>query len=80
MKEATGELSSSVIVLSLIAALAAFFFSVLWPWYKEMYAKDESCANAVCDNGYNRHNNGMAYCVAPEDSSLSDPFECPYRG
>ena len=29
MKEATGELSSSVIVLSLIAALAAFFFSVL---------------------------------------------------
>lgn len=77
MKEATGELSSSVIVLTLIAALAAFFFTVLWPWYENMIAVDESCANAVCDPGYN--SNGLAYCKSPDNPS-GDTFECPYRG
>lgn len=77
MKEATGELSGTVIIVILIAALAAFFFTVIWPFYEDTFEKDESCANAVCDSGYN--SNYMATCYAPGTSS-SRTFECPYRG
>ena len=76
MKEATGELSSSVIVLTLIAALAAFFFNIIWPFYEDTFEKDESCANAVCDIGYN--SNELAWCHAP--GKTTPRFECPYRG
>ncbi len=76
MREATGELSSSVIVIGLIAALAAFFFLMVWPYYRQIHMKDESCANAVCDIGHNAQ--GMATCYSPGDST--NTFECPYRG
>ena len=78
MKEATGELSGTVIIVVLIAALAAFFFNVIWPFYDDTFTKDESCANAVCDVGYN--SNGLAWCHPPGKTSASDRFECPYRG
>lgn len=76
MKEATGELSGTVVVVVLIAALAAFFFNVVWPFYKDSFKKDESCSNAVCDVGYN--SSGLSFCHAPGKSK--DIFECPYRG
>ena len=76
MKEATGELNSSVLVFMAVALLAAFFFSVIWPNIKSGFLKDESCANAICDPGFN--NNLYANCYAP--GNTSHIFECPYRG
>lgn len=76
MKEATGELNSSVLVFMAVALLAAFFFSVIWPNIRSGFLKDESCANAICDPGFN--NNLSANCYAPGDTSHI--FECPYRG
>ena len=75
MKEATGELSGTVIIVVLIAALAAFFFNFIWPFYGDKFEKDENCSNAVCDSGYN--SNGLAWCHAPNSTTW---FECPYRG
>lgn len=77
MKEATGELNSTVLVFTAVALLAAFFFTVIWPRMKVNYLKDESCANAICDIGYKEH--GMADCYAPDDASRHI-FQCPYRG
>lgn len=76
MKEATGDLSGTVIIVVLIAALAAFFFNFIWPFYEDTLDKDESCSNAVCDSGYN--SNGLAWCHPPKNPN--DWFECPYRG
>lgn len=76
MREATGELNSTLIVVMAIAALAAFFFMFVWPIYKGSYLRDESCANAVCDVGHDE--NGFAACYTPGDSGHI--FDCPYRG
>lgn len=76
MREATGELNITVIVVMAIAALAAFLFLFIWPVYKQAYVKDESCSKAVCDVGHN--SKGFATCYIPGEAS--DKFECPYRG
>ena len=76
MKEATGELNSTVLVVMAVALLAAFFFTVIWPTIKANYLRDESCANAICDYGFN--SDLLAYCYAPGDTS--HVFECPYKG
>lgn len=78
MKEATGELNMSVIVISAAALLSAVFFMVIWPMVKQEFKDDATCANAVCDSGYDI-DTGMSKCINP---SASDDFvfECPYRG
>ena len=77
MKEATGELSSSLLVFAAVALLSFFFFTVIWPGIKGNMVRKASCADAVCDAGYN--NNGLAYCYAPNDNGKKI-FECPYKG
>ncbi len=77
MKEAIGELNTTLITFLAVALLSAFFFMIIWPMIKQGLREDESCASAVCDIGYNA--NGMAYCYNPNDDS-KDVFECPYRG
>ena len=76
MKEATGELNSSVIVVAAVALLAAFFFSYLWPVIRKNMEHQEKCSDAICDVGYN--NNYLAYCYSPGDKSKV--YECPYKG
>lgn len=78
MKEATGELNGTVIVVIAVAALTAFFFMVLWPMIKEGFVIDANCASAICAAGYNS-DTGKSPCYNPEDSK-KEIFECPYRG
>ena len=80
MKEATGELNSTVIVVVAVGLLAAFFFSVIWPSVKGNFEKNADCANAVCDVGINASNNNvLVECYAPKDTK-KEIFTCPYRG
>ena len=74
MKEATGELNSSVLVFTAVALLAAFFFMVIWPNIKGGFQHRSTCANAVCESGIN--SNYMVYCINPDDKA-SGTFECP---
>ncbi len=78
MKEATGELTGSVIVVSAVALLTAFFFMFIWPIIKDGMQDRATCANAMCDNGYDP-NTLMAYCKNPNDGS-DEVFMCPFRG
>ena len=76
MKEAAGELTGSVIVVSAVAVLTVFFFTFLWPRFiKKGLVDDATCANAICDIGYNA--NHMATCRPPDREEY---FECPFRG
>ncbi len=77
MKQATGDLNTTVIVLAAVAMLSAVFFMVIWPSVRQGMKEDANCSNAVCDVGYNQ--NGMANCYNPQDSS-KNVFECPFRG
>lgn len=80
MKEATGELNSTVIILTAVALLSAVFFTIVWPIIKEGMYDSASCANAVCDNGYilSGQYAGQAYCYAPNNPG--EVFTCPFRG
>lgn len=48
MKEATGELNMTVIVIVAIAAIAAFFYAFIWPAIKSNITNQQKCASAVC--------------------------------
>ena len=48
MKEATGELNLTVIVVTIVALLSFFFFAVLWPSIRNNFAKETRCDEAIC--------------------------------
>ena len=77
MKEATGELAGSVIVVAAVAVLTAFFFLIIWPMVKSGLEDRATCVNAICDKGANEHH--MAYCYSPADSTKTI-YECPFKG
>ena len=80
MKEATGELNSTVIVVMAVAVLAAFFFSVLWPLIRSNYEANAKCSDAVC--GYNcegdkqEASEGSITCCYNKTTVMT----CPYKG
>jgi len=48
MKEATGELNMTVITVVAIAAVAAFFYAIVWPAIKNSISNNTKCADAIC--------------------------------
>ena len=51
MKEATGELNGTLIVVIAIAALSAIFFTIIWPMLRRDLKEQAKCSTAVCDKG-----------------------------
>ena len=46
MKEATGELNTTVIVVIIVAMLVAFFYFTIWPALKNNMNQNSACAKA----------------------------------
>jgi len=79
MKQAIGELNGTLVVVIAIAALAAIFFTIIWPMLRNNMLDDATCSNAVCDIGVSAtENNGMVYCYSPKDKTKV--IWCPYKG
>ena len=80
MKQATGELNGTLIVVIAIAALSAFFFTILWPMLRKNLKDQSYCSTAVCDRGIETSGDykGMVYCHAPNNKN--EKIYCPYRG
>ncbi len=77
MKEATGELNTTVVVVLAVGVLMAFFYYTLWPIIRENFNKQTQCAKAICD----RCETGV--CDFVTCHSREDPdreFECVYKG
>lgn len=81
MKQATSEVSASVIVVTAVALLTAVFFSIIWPMIRQNIFEDANCANAICDTGLitTGAHSGQTYCYNPADES-KEFFYCSYRG
>lgn len=77
MKEATGELNMTVITVVAIAAVAAFFYAVIWPRVKSNITKSTDCANAVCDSCTT--NNGSRTCTGCKNSEGESIGNCTYK-
>ena len=76
MKEATGELNLTVIVVLTVAGLVAFFSMVLWPIVKKNMTHDQKCSDAIC-KPCTTCGEGMASCHMKNDDT---EFYCPYKG
>ncbi|MBO4245608.1 MAG: hypothetical protein J5892_02560 [Bacilli bacterium] len=57
MKEATGELNMTVITVVAIAAVAAFFYAIVWPAIKASIGKN------TCENGGGTWNASAKCCT-----------------
>ena len=79
MKEATGELNMTVVVVIAVGILAAFFYTTIWPLIRNTYVATSKCSDAVCDPS--TVSNGKATCIyyingQPQGNS----FECVWKG
>ena len=79
MKEATGELNSTLIVVIAIAGLSAFFFTIIWPMIRDDLKYDSNCANAVCEQGIRVGNVGLV-CSWRDRNNTPHEISCPYTG
>lgn len=79
MKEATGELNLSVIVISSVAILAAFFYTVLWQMINHNQQSQVNCSKAICNKPTDEDlTPEYVTCHMPGDDD--ETFECKYKG
>lgn len=78
MKEATGELNATIIVVLVVGLLMAFFYFTLWPLIRINLDKTSKCSKAICEPCKN--NNGKCEYVKCHLSGKEEEFECVYKG
>ncbi len=76
MKEATGELNMSVVVLVAIAGLAAFFYFTIWPMIRNNMNQNTNCSKAIC-NKCETNNCQEVDCHMPGQNTY---FKCVWKG
>lgn len=91
MREATGELNLTVVVVILVAALAALFGFFVFPMMRQNQVNSADCAGAVCtcinpgcqqekENGYY----DVGQCRKRKKSAGNDNVninvKCPFKG
>jgi len=83
MKEATGELNATVVVVLAIGVLIAFFYYTLWPIIKTNFDKNSQCSKAICEPCRDLSGNASTDCNYVKCYVKSNPtekFECVYKG
>ena len=78
MREATGELNMTYVVVTLVAGLVAFFYFVVWDkLIKPQQTADVGCAAAVCPKK-DTDGDGWVQCKDKDGNNL--PNKCKYKG
>lgn len=78
MKEATGELNMTVVVLTMIGLLMAFFFYTVWPSIKANFVSNTNCAKAICEPCSVGNTCKTKTCHLKDDPART--FECVNKG
>ncbi len=80
MKEATGELNATVIVVIIVAMLVAFFYFTIWPVIRNNMNATTQCSKAICP-AENKSNDGRTVeCYIYENGQKSNLFTCAWKG
>ena len=74
MKEATGELNSTLIVVITIGILSTFFFTVIWPMLKNNLHSNTRCSDAICEPCPD------SKCETVKCTYKEQELECPFKG
>ena len=86
MKEATGELNTTVITVILVASLASFFYFTIWPTLQNNLNQNIGCSKAICPNIYRPDNSNLFYedgtvdCDIYDSNGSKSTIRCPWKG
>ena len=83
MKEAAGELNTTIIVVISVGILSAFFFTVLWPIINNNFKKNVDCDKAICDCAKDKRNDKnefKCYIKDKDGNIVVDDLWCVYKG
>lgn len=80
MKEATGELNMTVVIVVAVGLLSVFFFAILWPNLKNTFIATNKCSDAICDK--RTLNDGLVTCKYYDKNGKQqgNEFQCPWKG
>ena len=78
MKEASGELNATIIVVLAVGVLMAFFYYTIWPIIKTNLDNNSKCSKAICESCSNK--NGKCDYVKCHLEGKKEEFECVYKG
>lgn len=79
MKEATGELNTTVVVILLVAFLSSFFFGVLWPNIRGNFSANTKCDEAICEKAP-RSDGKTVNCTYKEKDGSTTNIVCTWKG
>ena len=76
MKETTGELNATVIVILAVGVLIAFFYYTIWPILRTNFQRNSQCSKAICEPC---PDNKCDFVTCHMKNSTEE-FECVYKG
>ena len=79
MKEATGELNATVVVVITVATLVAFFYTIVWPSIRNNMNQNVACSKAICAGEPNADGRTVQ-CYVMENGKKSSEFTCAWKG
>ncbi len=79
MKEATGELNTTVVTVILVASIASFFYFTIWPMLQNNLNQSTGCSKAICLEE-NRHEDGTVDCQIWENGVKKSDIKCVWKG
>ena len=77
MKEATGELNATVVVVVAVGILSAFFYLTIWPAIKSNMDHNTKCSKAICNKC--SKGDGTVSCYYCDNGTAKD-ITCPFKG
>lgn len=77
MKEATGELNATLIVVITVGLLSTFFFTIIWPILKNNLNSHTRCTDAICGKCESAK---VCKTVRCHLKGKTETFDCPYKG
>lgn len=80
MKEASGELNLTVVVVMAVAALMAFFYTLIWPTIKNNMTANTKCQAAVCKKCEDPNGCSMVDCTYTDKKGNKTNMQCVWKG
>ena len=73
------ELNNSIVVISAIAILSAFFYTVFWPMLDKNQEQQSACSDAICPPDA-EDNNGYVTCKYTAKDGSTSTVKCKFKG
>lgn len=92
MKETTGELNITIVIVIAVSVLVAFFYFVIWPSLDKNFQANSKCSSAICelpeeckkksgnDNACDSVTNELVKCYYLDNKKNKYDIYCPWKG